>query len=147
MMITGENIKQAIIQKLLEIEPTITVYKEASTSPIFPHFFVYQINVTDELERAKYHLLNYSFDIRYRRASDSSTDLKLQKNLDNMGLKLLQNFNIINFGNSKIKCLNKSIEKEDGVLHFFCDFVIMCYAKDNEEYVKQNKLNVEVKTE
>lgn len=147
MMITGENIKQAIIQKLLEIEPAITVYKEASTSPIFPHFFVYQINVTDELERAKYHLLNYSFDIRYRRASDSSTDLKLQKNLDNMGLKLLQNFNIINFGNSKIKCLNKSIEKEDGVLHFFCDFVIMCYIKDNEEYAKQNKLNVEVKTE
>lgn len=146
MMITGENIKQAIIQKLLEIEPTITVYKEASTSPIFPHFFVYQINVTDELERAKYHLLNYSFDIRYRRASDSSTDLKLQKNLDNMGLKLLQNFNIINFGNSKIKCLNKSIEKEDGVLHFFCNFTVLCREIDEESAEKFGKIKVEVET-
>nr|DAE34275.1 MAG TPA: tail completion protein [Caudoviricetes sp.] len=147
MMITGENIKQAIIQKLLEIEPAITVYKEASTSPIFPHFFVYQINVTDELERAKYHLLNYSFDIRYRRASDSSTDLKLQKNLDDMGLKLLQNFNIINFRNSKIKCLNKSIEKEDGVLHFFCNFTVLCREIDEESAEKFGKIKVEVKTE
>lgn len=146
MMITGENIKQAIVQRLFEIEPSITVYKEANTTPIFPHFFIYQINVTDELERRKHHLLNYPMDIRYRTASDPSTDLKLEQNLDIMGLKLLQGFNIINLGDEKIRCSEKSIEKDEGVLHFFCNFTVLCREIDEESAEKFGKIKVEVET-
>ena len=145
MFIDSEDVKQAITQRLLEIFPDITVYKEAKTNIVYPHFFVYQINVSDTEERKNYHLLSYSMEIRYRVASDSSTDLKLEQNLDNVGLKLLQGFNIIDFEDEKIRCKDKSIEKVDGVLHFLFTTDILAKLVSNEETIKQNKLNMEVK--
>lgn len=145
MFIDSEDVKQAITQRLLEIFPDITVYKEAKTNIVYPHFFVYQINVSDREERKDYHLLSYSMEIRYRVASDSSTDLKLEQNLDNIGLKLLQSFNIIDFEDEKIRCKDKSIEKVDGVLHFLFTIDILAKLVSNEETIKQNKLNMEVK--
>lgn len=55
--ITGELIKQSIISELLRMFPEVSVYKEAKTNPIYPHFFIYQISLTDEQERKK---LSYS---------------------------------------------------------------------------------------
>ena len=145
MLIDSEDVKQAIVQKLLELFPDIAVYKEAKTNIVYPHFFVYQITLSDEEERKNYHLLSYSMEIRYRVASDSSTDLKLEQNLDNMGLKLLQGFNIIDFEEEKIRCKNKRYEKVDGVLHFFFTVDILAKLVSDEETIKQNKLSVEVK--
>lgn len=142
----SEDVKQAIIQRLLEIEPNIAVYKEAKTTPEYPHFFVYQITLTDSEERKNYHLMSYSMTIRYRVASDPSTDLKLEQNLDNMSLKLMRGFNIIDFGENKIRCVEKSTEKMDGVLHFFCTLNTLVKAVSDEETIKQNKLSLEVKT-
>lgn len=144
MLIDSEDVKQAIVQKLLEMFPDIAVYKEAKTSVVYPHFFVYQINVTCNEERKNYFLLSYSMEVRYRVASDSSTDLKLEQNLDNMGLKLFQGFNIIDFEDEKIRCKDKSIEKVDGVLHFFFTVDILAKLVSDEETIKQNKLYVEV---
>lgn len=144
MIIDSEDIKQAITQRLLEVFPDINVYKEAKTNIAYPHFFVYQINVSDNEERKNYHLLSYSMEIRYRVASDPSTDLKLEQNLDNVGLKLLQNFNIIDFENEKVRCKDKSIEKVDGVLHFLFTIDVLVKCVSGEETVKQNKLNLEV---
>ena len=146
MFIDSEDVKQAITQRLLEIFPDVNVYKEAKTNIVYPHFFVYQINVSDTEERKDYHLLSYSMQIRYRVASDPSTDLKLEQNLDNVGLKLLQGFNIIDFENEKVKCKDKSIEKVDGVLHFLFTIDILTKFVLGEETIKQNKLSVEVKT-
>lgn len=145
MLIDSEDVKQAIVQKLLELFPDITVYKEAKTNIVYPHFFVYQITLSAEEERKNYHLLSYSMEIRYRVASDSSTDLKLEQNLDSMGLKLLQGFNIIDFEEEKIRCKDKRYEKVDGVLHFFFTVDILAKIVSDEETVKQNKLSVEVK--
>lgn len=145
MIIDSEDVKQAITQRLLEIFPDITVYKEAKTNIVYPHFFVYQIKFSDTEERKDYHLLSYSMEIRYRVASDPSTDLKLEQNLDNIGLKLFQSFNIIDFENEKIKCKDKSIEKVDGVLHFLFTVDILAKLVSNEETIKQNKLTMEVK--
>ena len=139
-MITSDDIKESVIMKLLEIEPNIAVYKEATTKPVFPHFFVNQLTVSDSEERKNYHLLTYSIIIRYRVASDISTDLKLQQDLDEMCLKLLSNFNIITFNDSSVRCYDKMTEKVDGVLHF--SFKIDLYAKykDNQERIKMNNL-------
>lgn len=144
MIIQSEDVKQAIVKKLLEIAPNVIVYKEAKTTPVYPHFFVYQINLTDTDERKNYHILSYSMTIRYRVSSDPSTDLKLEQNLDNMSLKLMQGFNVIDFGDSKIRCVEKNTEKVDGVLHFFCTLKILAKDVSENETIKQNKLNVEV---
>lgn len=81
-------------------------------------------------------------DLRYRVASDPSTDLKLQQNLDSVGIKLLNSFNAIACGNEFIRCENKSIEKENGVLHFMFDIRIMVKNVSDEEAIKFNKLEV-----
>ena len=140
----SEEVKNAIVSRLLEIAPNVAVYKEAVTVPKYPHFFVHLISVSDEEERKDYHILNYSFDVRYRVASDSSTDLKLEQNLDAMALKLLSEFNIITCGDIKIRLEGKRYEKQDGVLHFFFDTDLYTVVFDNEEHVKMNSLTEEV---
>ena len=140
--LTGENVKQAIVQQLLKTFPDVKVYKEAITTPQYPHFFVYQISVVDTEERKKYHLMSYVMDVRYRVKPDSSTDLKLEQNLDDMGMKLLQNFNIIDFADEKIRVKEKNTEKVDGVLHFTFNVDILGKEIPDGESVKQNKLEV-----
>ena len=66
MLIDSEDVKQAITQRLLELFPEIAVYKEAKTNIVYPHFFVYQIEISDEEERKDYHILSYSMEVRYR---------------------------------------------------------------------------------
>jgi hypothetical protein len=144
--VTSELIKQSIISELLRMFPEVSVYKEAKTSLSYPHFFIYQISLSDEQERKNYHILTYSMDLRYRVASDPSTDLKLQQNIDSVALKLLNSFNIISCRNEFIRCENKSIEKENGVLHFMFDIRIMVKNVSDEENNKFDKLKVEVKT-
>ena len=50
--------KQSIISKLLRIFPEVSVYKEAKTSLSYPHFFIYQISLSDEQERKNYHIFD-----------------------------------------------------------------------------------------
>lgn len=144
MELHSEDIKESITKRLLEIAPDVQVYKEAVTNPKYPHFFIHQISVSDEEERKDYHLLTYSMDIRYRTVSDPSTDLKLNQNLSSMGLKLLTNFNIIDFNESKIRCNDKSIEVQDGVLHFFTSLTTLVKLNKGEEINKQNSLEVNI---
>lgn len=142
MLIDSEDVKQAIAQRLLNLFPNITVYKEAKTNVLYPHFFIYQISIVDTEERKDYHILSYSMEIRYRVTSDPSTNLKLQQNIDEMSLKLLQNFNIIDFENEKIRVKNKTTEKVDGVLHFTFTIDILAKIVSDEETIKQNKMEV-----
>lgn len=141
MVIDSEDVKQAVVERLLEIFPDVAVYKEAKANVVYPHFFVYQVNLIDSGERMNHHLLYYSMEIRYRTAADSSTDLKLQQNLDNVGLKLSSNFNIIEFEDSKVKCIDKSTEKSDGSLLFYFGIRIPVTEVSYEEYVKQGRLS------
>lgn len=141
--LNSEDIKEAIVKTLLMIAPNVQVYKEAVSNPIYPHFFVHQISVMDE-SSGLYHTLSYSMDIRYRTTSDPSTDLRLQKNLDEMSLLLLTNFNIIDFDGGKIRCSDKTTEKEDGVLHFFTTLKTMVRLEKKEKNIKQMKLEVKI---
>ena len=143
IVIESEDVKQAIVERLLEAFPGISVYKEASSVVDYPHFFVYQIIVLDDEDRKDVHILDYSMEIRYRVANDPSTDLTLERDLDNMGLKLLQQFNIIDFEGEKVRCTEKSITKADGILHFFFTIRLMV-KKVSEPQVKQNTLAVQM---
>ena len=51
MIITSEDIKNSIISRLLELFPDVSVYKESKTNPSYPHFFVYQLNLSVDKER------------------------------------------------------------------------------------------------
>lgn len=144
MYIDGEDVKQAVAEQLVESFPDVITYKEARAKVEYPHFFVYQVNLSDEEERKNYHILHYSMEIRYRVASDSSTNPKLEQNLDGMGLRLLESFNILKFENEKIRCKEKSVEKVDGVLHFFFSIDILSKYVSGEETIKQNKMEVTV---
>lgn len=140
----SEEIKNAIVTRLLQIAP-IAVYKEATTSPKYPHFFVHLLSVTDEEERKNHHILTYSFDLRYRVASDPSTDLRLEQKLDEMGLKLYAGFNIIDCNDIKIRVEDKNYEKTDGVLHFFFKVILQTVLEDSENIpARQGKIKVEV---
>ena len=144
-----EEIKNAIVARLMEMAPNCEVYKEATTVPVFPHFFVTVIAFTDNEWRKGRHLLSYSFDIRYRVKSDPSTDLKLEQDLDAMAMKLSAWFNVIDCGDVKVRCENKHCEKVDGVLHFFTTIDVQTLLKNAEavDTVKQGKLDVEIELE
>ena len=139
----SEEIKNAIAARLLEIASN--VYKEAVTSPKYPHFFIHLVSVTDEEQRKNHHILTYSFDLRYRVASDPSTDLRLEQKLDETALKLMAGLNIIDCGDVKIRIEDKNYEKTDGVLHFFCKVKLQTLLEDMDvETIKQGKLAVTV---
>lgn len=144
MTINSEVLKQSIIKTLFNVFPSIKVYKEPVSNPVYPHFFITQLTLNDEEERKDYHVLEYSMMLRYRVASDPTTDLKLNSDLDNVGMKLLQNFNIIDYGESKCKITNKLIEKVDGVLHFGFNVRIMAKVIDDSEHIKLEKLEVKI---
>ena len=141
----SEEIINAIRARLYQIAPDTTVYKTSQTRPVYPHFFVHQIGATDDEKRKNHHLLTFSFDIRYRIASDPSTDLKTDQKLDEMALKLFVGFTVIDCNDIKIRCGNKNYEKVDGVLHFFFDVKTQVLLVNmNENIPKQQKLGVEI---
>lgn len=145
MIITSEDVKNSIVSRLLELFPDISVYKEAKTSPLYPHFFVYQLNLSVDKERKDYYIYDYSMDIRYRTSSDPSTNLKLQQDLDSISLILLNNMDIIKCKNSYIRCEQKNIEKVDGVLHFFCHFrILIRLENENEDIRKFSDMEVDI---
>ena len=140
----SEEVKNAVAARLLRIA-SVAVYKEAVTVPLYPHFFVHLVSVTDEEQRKNHHILTYSFDLRYRVASDPSTDLRLEQKLDEMALKLMAGLNIIECNDVKIRIEDKNYEKQDGVLHFFCKVNLQAELVDLENTIpKQEKLDVSI---
>lgn len=138
----SEEIKNAIAARLMAVAPESAVYKMAQANPEYPHFFIHQISVSDEEVRRRHHLLTYSFDLRYRVASDSSTDSRLEQDLDAMALRLFAGLNIIDCTDVKIRIEDKNYEKTDGVLHFFCKVNMSVLDRDNKESPKQMNLKV-----
>lgn len=147
IIISGDVIKNAIVKELMRISPDTIVYKESVTEPEYPHFFVYQISVVDNEDRKGIHNLTYSFDIRYRNVADISTDSKLEQNLDDMGILLMENFNIIPIGDEYIRCEEKAIEKVDGVLHlnFIINIMVEKIKEVEEEKFKNLFINIKTK--
>ena len=138
IIVNSEDVKQAISEQLIRIFPDVAIYKEAVSEPVYPHFYIYQINISDFRQRDNYHVITYQFDVRYRNNNDPTTDLKLQKNLDNVALKLFANFNTIQFEQVMIRLKDKSTNKTDGVLHFLFSINLLMNKISN---IDEGKLN------
>ncbi len=144
VLITGELIKNSVVRELMNQFPDISIYKEAITNPVYPHFFVNQVALIDSEERKGRFDLSYSMNVRYHTASDPSTDLRLEQNLDDMALKLMHSFNIIGIGDELIRCVDKETEKVDGVLHFNFNINLQAREYITDEPIKQNELGIEI---
>lgn len=145
MELKSEDLKNAIAAKLLQIIPDCTVYKTEETKLKYPHFFIQQISVSDDEWRRGRHLLDYSFDLRYRIISDPSMDKTIGQKLDAMGMKLLASLKIIDCGDDKIRLIDRHYEKTDGVLHFFANAKVQTLLINKSETTpKQQKLGVEI---
>lgn len=143
-MISGETLKNAIVLLLNDIDGDADVYKEAVSAPEYPHYYVHQITVSDEKDRCGRHFLDYSFDIRYRVASDPSTDMRLQRDLDAKGLALMAAFDMLDTSEGGVWCTQKDFEKEEGVLHFFFHMVIPAILTDGAQDALQEELGVKM---
>lgn len=118
MEISGETIKNAIFEKLLEIFPNVYVYKEQITTPNFPNFFILQLTVNSDEDRKDKYFNTYLIDLRYRQTADITTELKLEQKLDDIGNDLIINFKNIMLDGRPIKIQEPNYEKDEGVLHF-----------------------------
>ena len=142
----SDEVKKAVSSTLLEIATDCAVYTESVTSPKYPHIFVHELKSEDDEDRKFRHFITHSFDLRYRVASDPSTEPKLERKLEEMSSRLFSGLNLLPFGSGMVRVANKRAEKTDGVLHFFCEIKIQALLVNlGEETAKQNKISVEVK--
>ena len=143
MRVTGETIKNAIIRKLIELYPDVTVYKEEQTELEFPHIFILQLNVSTEEDRRNHYFQTYIINLRYRQVADVETEPKIEQKLDNMGIDMITNFVEITIDNRPYKIRQAYYEKVDKVLHFSCQVKVQV-EKEPETGIKMQELDEKV---
>lgn len=139
MKLTSETIKNAVFKELQTVFPNISVYKEQSTLPNFPHFFINQLNLSTSENRKNHYFQTYLMNIRYRQVADVSNEAKIEQELDEVGHKLIEDFVKIQLNNRPHKIKEAYYEKVDGVLHFSCQIKIQV-EKQKEDSVKMEHL-------
>lgn len=128
MGIDSNTVQYAIGAELEKAFPNITRYRESSTTPIFPHFFVEILSQSARQDRWGKWWLDYLVTIRYRVASDLSKEKAIHTKLDVVGLQLLCSLESIKIGNGNDGAwlTDTYYKKIDGVLHYFCKVRIQC---------------------
>lgn len=142
--ILGETIKSATSVKLGEIFENPIRYKESISSPKYPNFFINQVDVQITPAGKDRFQLDYLMNIRYRIADDVSTLNNLEQQLDEVGLKLCAELDVLDL-ELPTKTKNRHYQKDDGVLQFF--FEITVFAKPlltEDNKLKNYNLNEEV---
>jgi hypothetical protein len=142
--IIGETIKSATSIKLGQIFDNPKRYKETVSKPVYPNFYITQLNLTITPTGRKRVQLDYLMNIQYRVAENTETISNLQQRLDEVGLKLCTELTELNL-ERPTKTKNRDYEKADGVLQMF--FNITVYALPEQEKIAKMqtyKLNEEV---
>jgi len=139
--IISESVKAGAAIALMNAFPGIAVYREQMTEPEFPHFFIDQLTVAASEERKRKWWLRYLMTIRYREASDTALIRDIQSRLDATGLAMLARLETISLGAWPTPFRNPRTEKNDNVLHYFCNFEFQV-TKPEIEAVKQQTLNI-----
>lgn len=149
--IIGESIKSATSIKLGQIFGSETYrYKESITAPDYPNFSIVQVelNITPQQtirqsvmnNVPKRMQLDYLMNIQYRVAENTERITNLQQQLDQVGLKLLTEFDEIDL-ELPVKVKNAYYEKADGVLQFFFNVAIFITPEATNEATMQD-LNI-----
>ena len=156
--IIGETIKSAISIKLGNIFKVATNqtdtqgniiytypkrYKENVTNPTYPSFWIVQVDlsmtpagltnrnkITDTVTQRIQ--LDYLMNIQYRVAENTESITNLQQQLDNIGLKLITEFNDLDL-ELPTKVYNKTYEKVDGVGQFTFNVTVYAIPETQEE--------------
>lgn len=142
MKLSGETIKNAISEKILEIFPNYYVYKEEQSALLFPHFFILQLNLSTTEDRKDHYFQTYVMNIRFRQVADVATEPKIEQKLDDVGVQLLTNFTEISLVGRPVKIREAYYEKVDKVLHFSCQIKVQI-EKEKPEEVKMLRLEQE----
>lgn len=143
-MIYGETIKTAFAQRLMELFPNVSVYKEKEDeTDNFPNFFILLLTLNSEEDRQDHYFHTYYVTIRYRQVADINTEEKLQQKLDKMGVDLITNLVDIPINGKPIKLRNCNCEKIDGVLHFFANVRVQI-VKEKPIYEKMRDVKQEI---
>ncbi len=142
MKLSGETIKNAISEKILEIFPNYYVYKEEQSTLLFPHFFILQLNLSSTEDRKDHYFQTYVMNIRFRQVADVATEPKIEQKLDDVGVQLLTNFTEISLVGRPVKIREAYYEKVDKVLHFSCQIKVQI-EKEKPEEAKMLRLEQE----
>lgn len=141
-MIYGETIKTAFAQRLAELFPDVSIFKEEEDQANeFPNFFILQLTMSTEEDRKDHYFITYYVNIRYREAADINTVQKLEQKLDKVGADLIINLVDIPINGKPVKLRNCNYEKIDGVLQFFANVTVQV-VKEPEIYPKFDKLKL-----
>lgn len=135
-VLSGETIKNSIARELNRIFPNVFVYKEEQTNPFqFPNFFILQLSVNSQEDRKDHYFQTFLYEIRYRHIADVELEPKIEKQLDDVGLKLITEFNRIIIDNRPYRVLQTNYEKVDKVGHFTFQVRVQV-EKEKEEKIK-----------
>jgi len=135
-VLSSETIKNAIARELNNILPDIFVYKEEQTNPYnFPNFFILQLSVNTIEDRKDHYFQTFLYEIRYRQIADVEKEPKIEQKLDNIGLKLITDFNRVIIDERPYRVLQSNYEKVDKVGHFTFQIRVQV-EKEKDEKVK-----------
>lgn len=119
-MLIGEVIRSAIVVKLRELFPDITVYKEKIEQGIrYPHFFILPLNTTYEKELGLRGWVYYQVNIRYRPTQDFNSKYS---DLEQVGTDLMWALDTIAVAGYPLRGRDMNYQIVDGVLQFFINF-------------------------
>lgn len=118
-VLSGETIKNSIARELNRIFPDIAVYKEEQTNPYnFPNFFIYELSINSREDRKDHYFQTFLYEIRYRHIADVEREPKIERYLDDVGLKLITELNRVIIDNRPYRVLQSNYDKAEKVGHF-----------------------------
>ena len=119
-MLVGEVIRSAVVVKLKQKFPNITVYKEKIEQGLqFPHFFVLPLNTSREKELREKGWISYQLNVRYRPTQDFNSKYG---ELEQIGTDLLDVLELVTVAGYPLRGYGMNYQIVDGVLQFFINF-------------------------
>lgn len=144
MELTSDVVKSAIATKLHSAFNDIDIYKEKVVEGMtYPSFFINQLLVTPEKMYGNVYMYIFDMAINYIVDTDSTT---VYKDLENMGVELLEILDEISIGDIKIKASDgMSTEKTDETQVVFVKYKIQCVKDEtntDEDYMGTLDINI-----
>lgn len=141
-IVTSDLIKSSIASKLSTLYPSTDIFKEQVVEGLtYPSFFINQISVTPtHMTRNKY-LYIFLMNINYY---ENPSDTQLYKKIENVGVDLIEQLEIITVGALNIKGKNITAEKSDGTLVMTVEYSIPV-EKVLEEGIMMEQLDLNEK--
>lgn len=135
------SIKQAIVNKLLEIYPEATIYDEDIPQNFKKHSFLLSLINQDYDKRiSNKYKTKISFDVAYFSEKDKT---EIKNDCLEVQLNLFRNFDLID----TFRVINKQTNITDNVLHFTFEVNYSEIIEDLENKIQKQEINTNLKEE